>query len=172
MRNFLTKECSLEDIEKIKYISEKTFYETFSNENTKEDMEIYLKENFSYEQLESEIKNNDSRFYIVESNKEVVAYMKLNFDKAQTETGHNNTLELQRIYVLQEYKNKHIGKMLIQKAIEIGKNNNLNYVWLGVWEHNINAIKFYEKQGFEKFDTHIFKLGEDEQTDNLMKFIL
>ena len=172
MRNFLTKECSLEDIEKIKYISEKTFYGTFSNENIKEDMESYLKENFSYEQLESEIKNNDSRFYIVESNKEVVAYMKLNFDKAQTETGHNNTLELQRIYVLQEYKNKHIGKMLIQKAIEIGKNNNLNYVWLGVWEHNINAIKFYEKQGFEKFDTHIFKLGEDEQTDNLMKFIL
>ncbi|MBC2396257.1 GNAT family N-acetyltransferase [Clostridium tetanomorphum] len=113
-----------------------------------------------------------SRFYIVENNEKVLAYMKLNFDKAQTETGHDNTLEIQRIYVLQEYKSKHIGKMLMQKAIEIGKNSNLNYIWLGVWEHNINAIKFYEKQGFEKFDTHIFKLGEDEQTDNLMKLIL
>ncbi|WP_315120824.1 GNAT family N-acetyltransferase [uncultured Clostridium sp.] len=173
MEKYLIKECSLEDIERIKYLSEKTFYETFSNENTKEDMENYLKENFSYEQLESEIKNNGSRFfYIIENNEEIVAYMKLNFDKAQTETGHDNTLEVQRIYVLQEYKSKHIGKRLIQKAIEIGRNNNLNYIWLGVWENNINAIKFYEKQGFEKFDTHIFKLGEDEQTDNLMKFIL
>lgn len=172
MENFLVKECSLEDIEKIKYISEKTFYETFSNENTKEDMENYSKENFSYEQLESEIKNNGSRFYIIENNEEVVSYMKLNFDKAQTETGHDNTLEVQRIYVLQEYKSKHIGKRLIQKSVEIGRDNNLNYIWLGVWENNINAIKFYEKQGFEKFDTHIFKLGEDEQTDNLMKFIL
>ncbi|MBU5482918.1 GNAT family N-acetyltransferase [Clostridium sp. MSJ-11] len=172
MENFLIKECSLEDIEKIKYISEKTFYETFSNENTKEDMENYLKENFSYERLESEIKNNGSRFYIIENNEEVVSYMKLNFDKAQTETGHDNTLEVQRIYVLQEYKSKHIGKRLIQKSVEIGRDNNLNYIWLGVWENNINAIKFYEKQGFEKFDTHIFKLGEDEQTDNLMKFIL
>jgi Acetyltransferases len=172
MENFLIKECSLGDIEKIKYISEKTFYETFSNENTKEDMENYLKENFSYGQVESEIKNNGSRFYIVQNNEEVVAYMKINFDKAQTETGHDNTLEVQRIYVLQEYKSKSIGKMLMKKAIEIGKNNNLNYIWLGVWEQNINAIKFYEKQGFEKFDTHIFKLGEDEQTDNLMKLIL
>lgn len=172
MENFLIKECSLKDIEKIKYISEKTFYETFSNDSTEEDMENYLKENFLYEQVEREVKNNGSRFYIVENNGEVVAYMKLNFDKAQTETGHDNTLEVQRIYVLQEYKGKHIGKMLMQKSIDIGKNKNLRYIWLGVWEHNINAIKFYEKQGFEKFDTHIFKLGEDEQTDNLMKLIL
>lgn len=172
MENFLIKECSLGDIEKIKYISEKTFYETFSNENTKEDMENYSKENFSYGQVESQIKNNGSRFYIVQNNEEVVAYMKINFEKAQTETVHDNTLEVQRIYVLQEYKSKSIGKMLMKKAIEIGKNNNLNYIWLGVWEQNINAIKFYEKQGFEKFDTHIFKLGEDEQTDNLMKLIL
>lgn len=172
MKNFSIKECDLEDIEKIKCISEKTFYETFANENTREDIENYLKENFSYEKLESEIKNNGSRFYIVENNEEVVAYMKLNFDKAQTETEHDNTLEVQRIYVLQEYKSKHIGKRLIQKAIEIGRNNNLNYIWLGVWENNINAIRFYEIQGFQKFDTHIFKLGEDEQTDNLMKFII
>lgn len=172
MEKLLIKECSLEDIEKIKNISEKTFYETFSNENTKEDMENYLKENFSYEQIENEVKENGSRFFIVENNEEVVAYMKLNFDKSQTETGHDNTLEVQRIYVLQEYKGKHIGKMLIEKAIEIGRNNNLNYIWLGVWENNINAIKFYEKRGFEKFDTHIFKLGEDEQIDNLMKFTL
>lgn len=172
MENFLIKECSLEDIKKIKYISEKTFYETFSDDNSEEDMEKYAEENFSYEQLESEIKNNASRFYIVENNEEVVAYMKLNFDRAQTEPGHTNTLEVQRIYILQAYKGKNIGKGLIQKAKEIGKNNNLDYIWLGVWENNINAIKFYEKQGFVKFDTHVFKLGEDEQTDNLMKFII
>ncbi|ERI91855.1 putative protease synthase and sporulation negative regulatory protein PAI 1 [Clostridiales bacterium oral taxon 876 str. F0540] len=172
MDNLLIKECSLKDIEKVKHICEKTFYETFSGENTKDDMENYLKENFSYEKLESEITNNYSKFYIVEDNEEVAAYMKLNFDKAQTEEGHNHTLEVQRIYVLQEYKGKHIGKMLIQEAIEIGKINNLNYIWLGVWEHNLAAIRFYEKQGFVKFDTHIFKLGNDEQTDNLMKLML
>ncbi|MBU3803650.1 MAG: GNAT family N-acetyltransferase [Candidatus Cellulosilyticum pullistercoris] len=172
MEKFLIKECSMQDIEKIKSVSEKTFYETFSSENTKEDMENYLKENFSYEQIESEVKNNASKFYIVEHDKEAVAYMKLNFDKAQTEKDHHNTLEVQRIYVLQEYKGNRIGKRLIEKAIEIGRDNQLNYIWLGVWENNMNAIKFYEKQGFEKFGTHVFKLGEDEQIDHLMKLTL
>jgi len=172
MDNLVIKEGSLKDMEKIKYVCEKTFCETFSNENTKEDIENYLRDNFSYKKLELEIRNDYSQFYIVENNEEIVAYMKLNFDKAQTEAEHENTLEIQRIYVLQEYQGKHIGKLLIQKAIEIGKKNDLNYIWLGVWEKNISAIKFYEKQGFKKFSTHIFKLGEDEQIDHLMKLSL
>lgn len=172
MEGLLIKQCGLEDIEKIKYIGEKTFYETFSDQNTEEDMHFYLKENFSYKQIESEMKNGASKFYIAENNREVAAYMKINFDKAQTEVGHENTLEVQRIYALKKYQGKYIGKSLIEKAIELGKENKLNYIWLGVWEHNLSAIKFYEKQGFEKFDTHVFKLGDDEQIDNLMKLIL
>lgn len=172
MEKFLIKECNLEDIENIRYISEKTFCETFAGENTKEDMESYIKENLSYEKIENEVNNTNSKFYLVFSNNEIAAYMKVNFDKAQTEEGHNNTLEVQRIYVLKEYKNKSIGKKLMNKAIEVAKKNNLEYIWLGVWEKNINAIRFYEKQGFVKFDTHIFKLGEDEQVDNLMKLML
>ena len=172
MENFLIKECTLGDLNGLKYISEKTFYETFSSEHTEEDMENYIKENLSYEKLEEEIKNINSKFYLVFNNEEVVAYMKVNFDGAQTEEGYDNTLEVQRIYVLQEYKNKAIGKMLMKKAMEISKKNNLSYIWLGVWEHNINAIKFYEKHGFIKFDEHVFILGEDEQTDYLMKLVL
>lgn len=172
MDGLLIKQCGLEDIEKIKYVGEKTFYETFSDQNTEEDMHNYLKENFSYEQIESEMKNGESKFYIAENNGEVAAYMKINFDKAQTEIGHKNTLEVQRIYALKEYQGKHIGKSLIEKAIELGKENKINNIWLGVWEHNLSAIKFYKKQGFEKFDTHVFRLGDDEQIDNLMKLVL
>lgn len=172
MNSFVIKKCGLEDVERVRQISEKTFYETFSEENTKEDMENYLKENFSYEKVKSEMKNEGSIFFIVESNGETAAYMKVNFDKAQTEGGHDNTLEVQRIYVLNQYKGRRIGKELIEKAKEIAHDNGLKYIWLGVWENNFNAIKFYEKQGFEKFDTHIFVLGDDEQTDNLMKYII
>lgn len=172
MEKLHIKECSLEDIEKIKSISKKTFYETYAEENTEENMENYTKENFSYEQLKSEIDNIGSKFYIVENDDEVAAYMKINFDIAQTETGYNNSLEVQRIYVLQKYKGKKIGTKLIEQAKSIGKNSNLDYIWLGVWENNIDGIKFYEKQGFEKFDTRIFELGDDKQIDNLMKFIL
>lgn len=172
MDNFLIRQCTLKDIEKLKYLSEKTFSDTFSEENSQENLEEYLQKNFSYEQIEAELKTDGSTFFLVETDMEAAAYMKINSDKAQTEPGHPNTLEVQRIYVLQEYKGKHIGKKLIQKAIETGKTYNLHYIWLGVWENNRNAIKFYEKQGFIKFDTHIFVLGEEAQTDNLMKLQL
>lgn len=172
METLQIKECSLGDIEKIKYISEQTFYETFSDLNTKEDMENYLNENFSDKQIERELNNDGSIFLVAEEGENTAAYMKVNFDTAQTEAGHANSLEVQRIYVLKAYKGKQIGKRLIQKAIQIAKYNNLKYLWLGVWENNHSAIKFYEKQGFDKFDTHIFKLGEDVQTDNLMKLNL
>ena len=172
MSTYIIKKCTLEDINEVKKISEKTFFETFAEENTEEDMKNYLEENFSYEQIKKEVGNDKSIFYIVKDESEVAAYMKVNFEEAQTEEGYNNSLEVQRIYVLEKYKGKKIGKTLIEKAKEIGKENNLEYIWLGVWENNFPAIKFYEKQGFEKFDTHIFVLGDDEQTDNLMKFVL
>lgn len=172
MTDFVIKESNLNDLEKMKYISKKTFIETFSDVNSHQDIENYLKENFSVDKLKSEFNNTASIFYIVEHNSKVVAYMKLNFDEAQTERGHENTLEIQRIYVLKDSKNMHIGKMLMQKAIELGKSNNLNYIWLGVWEKNISAIKFYEKHNFIKFDTHIFMLGDDQQIDYLMKLSL
>ncbi|MBU2267899.1 MAG: GNAT family N-acetyltransferase, partial [Bacteroidetes bacterium] len=46
------------------------------------------------------------------------------------------------------------------------------YIWLGVWEHNIKAIKFYQKQGFEKFDEHVYPIGDDPQTDWMMKLVI
>jgi ribosomal protein S18 acetylase RimI-like enzyme len=171
MDNIVIEECYLKDIKEIKELGEKTFCETY-DENSKEDMEIYIKKSFSYDQLEKELNNNNSRFYIAKNNKKSVAYMKINFIKKHTNKNLKESLEMQRIYVLQKYKNKHIGKMLIEKAIEIAKENNQSYIWLGVWEKNINAIKFYEKQGLKKYSSHIFQLGQDEQVDNLMKLIL
>jgi ribosomal protein S18 acetylase RimI-like enzyme len=43
------------------------------------------------------------------------------------------------------------------------------YIWLCVWEENHNAIQFYAKNGFVTFDKHIFVLGDEAQTDLLMK---
>ena len=62
--------------------------------------------------------------------------------------------------------------MLYEKAIEIANQRNADYVWLGVWEENPRAISFYLKNGFVAFDKHIFKLGDDEQTDIMMKLLL
>ena len=74
--------------------------------------------------------------------------------------------------MLKEFHGKKVGQFLYDKAIELAKEKNVDYVWLGVWEKNQRAIRFYEKNGFVIFDKHIFKLGNDAQTDILMKLTL
>ena len=161
--------CTTEDIEKLMEIGEKTFRETFEGENTQEDMENYCRENFNYEKISLEINDKNSRYFVFEEENQVVGYMKVNFFGSQTEDGYENSLELQRIYVLKSYKGKGIGKKFMEAAINLARENNLEYVWLGVWKHNYKAIEFYKKKGFEKFGEHVFVLGKDEQVDYLMK---
>lgn len=163
------RECGLEDLPVVKEICEKTFVETFGEENSEEDMEKYLQETFSEEVLKKELEEEDSLYFLAYMEERPAGYMKLNFREAQTEKGHEEAIEVQRIYVLRDMKGKGIGKMMLKKAMDIGIERNLKYVWLGVWEHNRAAIAFYEKLGFLKFDSHVFVLGEDHQIDHLMK---
>ncbi|MEZ4691757.1 MAG: GNAT family N-acetyltransferase [Ignavibacteria bacterium] len=69
-------------------------------------------------------------------------------------------------------RKRYVGKILFNKALEIASANNLKYIWLGVWENNHRALSFYKKHGFVEFDKHVFRYGNDDQTDLLMKFEL
>ena len=150
----------------------KTFEETFSESNSEENMRNYLEEGFSKEKLTAELNNNDSEFYFAILKDEVIGYLKVNFGESQTELKDSKAHEIERIYVSKEFYGKSVGQILYDKAIEIAKQKSSEYVWLGVWEENPRAISFYKKNGFVEFDKHIFRLGDDEQTDIMMKMKL
>ena len=163
---------SISDLAQLQKIGKTTFVETFTEHNTKEDLDKYLELSFSNEKLSSELNTPNSSFYFAEIEHNVVGYLKINFGASQTELKDNEALEIERIYVLQAFHGKKIGQALYEKAISIAKEMKVKYVWLGVWEQNNKAIQFYKKNGFVQFDTHIFKLGNDEQTDIMMKLKL
>ncbi|HTE12726.1 MAG TPA: GNAT family N-acetyltransferase, partial [Chitinophagaceae bacterium] len=81
-------------------------------------------------------------------------------------------IEIGRIYAVQKTIGLGVGKALMQACIGIAKEKNKQLIWLGVWERNQRAISFYSKFGFEKFGEHDFVLGNDVQTDWLMKKII
>ncbi|KUY30380.1 GNAT family N-acetyltransferase [Elizabethkingia ursingii] len=172
MKTIDIRKVTLEDIEQLQKIGRQTFSETFYSSNTEENMATYLQEGFSDEKLMEELNNEGSEFYFALSENQVVGYLKINFGQSQTELQDDTALEIERIYVLKEFHGKKVGQVLYQKAIEIAKQKNADYVWLGVWEENLRAISFYKKNGFVEFDKHIFKLGDDEQTDIMMKLKL
>lgn len=161
-----------DDIEQLQLIGKQTFQETFSDKNSEEDMQKYLREAFSLIKLTNEIQDKNTLFYFAKLNNKVIGYLKLNHGKSQTELKDDKAVEIERIYVLKDFYGKQVGQLLFNKAIEISLKKKVNYIWLGVWEENPRAIKFYKKNGFEVFDKHIFKLGNDEQTDIMMKLKL
>lgn len=163
------RKCNETDIMNIINIGSKAYFDTYHKVNTKENMKQYLDKAFDYKRIESEVTNPQSSFYFLYNEDTIVAYIKINFPPAQTDINEINTLEIERIYVVEGYKGLGYGKLIINKAIEVAIENKVDYIWLGVWEKNNSAIGFYKKSGFELFNTHIFKLGDDLQKDFLFK---
>ena len=167
--DFSIVEVGLSDISLLQDISQKTFLETFSVYNTEENMATYLRDSLSLEKLEKEMAQPGSQFYFAKKNERIIGYLKLNTGAAQNELKEHNALEIERIYVLSEFHGKGVGQSLYEEAMAIAREKKVEYVWLGVWEHNKRAIAFYGKNGFEVFDRHFFRLGDDVQTDYMMK---
>jgi len=172
MNQITIKKATIRDLTIVQQLARETFFETFAEANTETDMKKYLAENFNDVKMASELNNPASEFFIAWDNENPVGYLKLNFGQSQTEPQAANSLEIERIYVKNAYHGKKVGQVLYEKAVEIAELNKKAYLWLGVWEENPKAIRFYEKNGFVAFDKHIFKFGEDEQTDVMMKKLL
>ena len=165
-------EISLDDLQVLKHLSRKTFHATFGNLNTPENMQRYDDLHFGDEQLRLELLNPDSKFFFARLEDEVLGYLKINQADAQTILPNEAGMEIERIYVDQQIKGRGIGKMLIEKTVMLAREAGVKYIWLGVWEHNTQAIGFYERNGFHIYGQHLFLLGDDEQTDLLMKRML
>ncbi len=162
-----------EDVHKLLKIGRQTFYDAFGPpHNTEENIQCYLNEKFTLKQITRELEHPDSEYFFAKLNQEIVGYLKLNTKEAQTETVRGNGLEIERIYIVREYQGKRIGQFLLDKSFQEAKDKKLDFIWLGVWSQNVEAIKFYNRNGFKVFDSHSFMLGSDEQTDLIMKLIL
>jgi len=165
-------EASLKDLRKLQEIARRTFLESFAAVNTAENMQFYLDHHFSEELLSAELMNPDSRFFFALDGAVTMGYLKINRGSAQTVLPNDHALEIERIYINQLYKGNGIGKIFVDKAVDLAGEYGAKYIWLGVWEHNVPARRFYEKNGFITFSKHFFKLGDDEQTDLLMKRVI
>ncbi len=164
----------LEDAEVLAQLSRTTFYDTFTGTCTEQDMEEFLEQNFNLPQIQAELSDANDKYFLAEIEGRAAGYLRLmedysNFDLIKKW----KALELKRIYVDKAFHGKGIAQMLIQFAENYAKENSYEVLWLGVWEHNLRAKRFYEKSGFtDTGSTHDFPIGNTPQTDNyLWKFL-
>jgi diamine N-acetyltransferase len=112
------------------------------------------------EQIERELNDENSTFFIAEANGYVVGYAKLRENSRVDCLKNESAVELQRIYILEKAKGRGVGERLMKHCFDAARAKNYKIIWLSVWERNFAAQKFYEKFGFVKIGEHQFPYGK------------
>lgn len=172
MSEIVIKEATATDAALIADLSRQTFYDAFAADNTKADMDKFLNETFTREKLMEEVGAEGNTFLLAYHGDEAVGYVRMRDTTEPELIEYGKAIEIARIYAMQTSIGKGVGSALMQKCIDIACQRNAKVIWLGVWEKNDRAISFYRKWGFEPFGDHVFMLGDDPQTDLLMKKLL
>ncbi len=154
-------------------LEQQTYTETFAHNYRPEDLAAFLEQKKSPAVLQRELEQPGSFYYIIYHNAVAAGFIKLNLNKQPDDAAHTllplPVMELEKIYVLQVFQGYKLGKALIHHAYAVAREHGVKSIWLGVWEHNTRAQRFYQQEGFEHFGEHTFRVGNQDDTDWLMK---
>lgn len=148
-----------------------TFWDAFAHhpKNAPDDLKAYMRQAFNTDQIAAELADPKSIFLIAEIDGEPAGYAKLNIDTTEDGITAERPIELNRLYSHQLFLGRGIGKSLMDACFDLAAARDHDVMWLGVWEYNPRAQRFYEKNGFRVVGRHTFQLGSDPQTDLLMQ---
>lgn len=166
------KSCTANDVEELQKLARAAFHQTFAAQNPAKDMQHYLEHDYSLPVLTDELKDPNALVLFLYYDGKLAGYTKLNVGSAQTEPMGDDTLEVQRIYLLKDFHRLGLGTKMIKYAIKVAQNKHKHAIWLGVWDQNERAKKFYQAMGFKPVGTHKFKLGRQIQRHFVMKMTL
>ena len=171
MSEISIRQATQEDAQTLTDLAYTTFWDAFAHhpKNAPDDLAHYMRQAFTVEQLTKEIADPRSIFLLAEIDGELAGYAKLVIDYVEPGVTADRPVELNRLYSQQKFLGKGVGQTLMDACFDKAKNHDHDVMWLGVWEFNPRAQRFYEKNGFQQVGRHVFQLGSDPQTDLLMQ---
>lgn len=150
--------ATLADRDLLVDLGRRTFFDTFVGTCTEEDMQLFLTTSYAPEKVASELTLAQSHFLILEDSTGPLGYSRLNGDSP-------SRVELVRFYMDQRAIGTGAAHELMHDTVELAKAHGYAEIYLGVWEKNLRAQRFYEKWGFRKTGEKVFMVGNDPQVD-------
>jgi len=171
MADIKIRPATIEDAKALTDLAYTTFWDAFAHhpKNAPDDLNHYMRQAFNLEQISAELEDDKSIFLIAEIDGEPAGYAKIIIGSTEDGITAERPVELNRLYSHQQFLGKGIGQALMDACFERARQHGHDVMWLGVWEFNPRAQRFYEKNGFRVVGSHVFVLGEDPQTDLLMQ---
>lgn len=163
------RRCLPEDLSTLRDLAIKTYWETYGAQNTAENMEAYIAAAFHPDQLRQEMADPNSEFFFLYADGNLAGYMKLNETPSQTDVNDPQSLQLERLYISGHFQGMGLGQYLMDTALQTAAQRQKKYLWLCAWEYNHKSLRFYRKNGFWKMGAHTIFMGDDAQTDYLLR---
>ena len=130
-------------------------------------MRLYLANTYGEELQRREIEDPEIVTLVAENGGALVAFAQLR----RSIEGYGD-VELARLYVDRGHHGQGLAQTMMSAAVDAARELGGATLWLGVWERNARAIRFYEKCGFTDVGSHPFLVGNDLQTDRVMTFVI
>ncbi len=162
MSELIIREAAAKDVRLISALAITTCYEAYFELDPAHDLADYCFNFLSPEATETEFSDPDSTFLIAEINERAVGFVKLRENKIVECLKGRHAIEVQRIYVLEKLKGRKIGNRLLDAGAAIGRERGYETLWLGVWDKNTAAQKFYERIGMTNVGTTGFTDGKSD----------
>ena len=164
------RQATCDDLNLLVLLGKQTFFEAFAADNNPDDLKQYLTEAFSPEKTRSELLAMESIFLLAYSgsNGQPIGYARLLGNSSESCITGKNPVELVRLYVKQRAIGQGYGSQLMQACLARADQEGFQTIWLGVWEKNYRAQRFYKRWGFQQVGSHDFPMGKDIQTDFIL----
>ncbi len=171
MSETLIRQAAADDAQLLTDLAYTTFWDAFAHhpKNAPDDLAHYMRQAFSLDQIAKELDDPKSIFLLAEIKDELAGYAKIILDNIEPGITAERPIELSRLYSQQKFLGQGVGQTLMDACFERAKDEDRDVMWLGVWEYNPRAQRFYKKNGFRVVGSHTFLLGSDPQTDLLMQ---
>lgn len=158
-----------DDATRLSAFAARVFHESFAADNDPDDMAAYISTAFTPEMQRVELSDPENTWLLAERDGMLVGYalIKPGRDAPECVTVRPSA-ELARLYVDRAWHGAGVARRLMDGALDDARRRGVRGLWLGVWEHNVRAVRFYAKYAFVDIGSHEFVLGSDAQTDRVM----
>lgn len=163
--------CNATHLDELLTLAKQTFIDAFEKVSDPDNFKLYVAQTFTPSVLAEELAHPESIFFIIRNaENENVGYIKMRWDRGKEFFPHDESVELQRIYVLEKYWHKGYGKALMEYAEHYAsKRDHIKWIYLVVWFKNESAIKFYENRYWKQCGTKDFQFGNEIHHDVVMR---
>jgi diamine N-acetyltransferase len=162
------RRATIEDAAALAALGRRTFIDTFGDDNSADDLVAFVDGAYGEPIQQEELASSHLTYFLAEADGVPVGFAMVRRDRSSPFVDDPTAIELQRLYVDRAWHGTGLAQALMATCLELAVAGGAGSLFLGVWERNAKALRFYAAQGFTAVGSHTFMVGRDAQTDLVM----